>query len=82
MLYAFICATWHALLPVGRNHSHIACPAQRSTSRTRSLRGTDGVYPVAHGDNGVQIVMFYVPGHLAGTFDLNYLEFPDSCLPL
>ena len=41
--------------------------------------GTVTRYPVADGENGVEIVVIDVPGYFPLAFGTNYPEFPDSC---
>lgn len=43
------------------------------------LRASRGAHPVAHGENGFQVVVFDLAGDLPCAFPANYSEFPNSC---
>ena len=51
----------------------------RSTTFEALYRGID---PLANGDDGIQRVVIELPPNLSGPLDLNYSEFPNSCLAI
>ena len=44
------------------------------------LGGTDGVHPIAHGDDGIEVVELSRSFHFSVSFHLNYRNFLGSCL--